>query len=377
MTENILIPVCLFSSTITMSLLIGYIKKLKRNLFESQEEIKKEKELRKIERKGRITIQQKKREDIQKEQYFNGYHFNPIGYIESPFPDRRGTPRQPNLVRAATGRIKFDKKRIQHEHFKELKEFSHIWIIWVFHENTNLDSNNLPAKIKPPRLHGSRVGCLSTRSPHRPNPIGLSVSEIITVGIDYIDIVSIDMIDGTPILDSMLLLFFSSSFITPPLPYLFLSLSFLSLFIVKPYIPYDIIPSSYNISMAPVDDNNQPIPLTSLLVPSWIYESDIPLRQVNFTENSLHILSQFEELNQFKYCQNKQHAMQLIKQVLRQDIRSGHQGRSTTLTSLSPENSETLLYECHLDSFTIQFCTFQDYILVENIFISENHHNKK
>jgi tRNA (adenine37-N6)-methyltransferase len=163
--------------------------------------IHKEKELRNIERKGRITSQKKKREEIQKQQSTNGYTFSTIGVIESPFPDRRGTPRQPNLVRAATARIRFDRKKIQHEHFKELEQFSHLWIIWVFHENTNIDSANIAAKIKPPRLHGSRVGCLSTRSPHRPNPIGLSVSEIVKVGSDYIDIICVDMVDGTPVLD--------------------------------------------------------------------------------------------------------------------------------------------------------------------------------
>lgn len=197
----------ILSSTITISLLLKQIYSLKLQILTYENDIEKEKELRKIERKGRITTQKKKREDIQKEQNSNGYNFNPIGYIESPFPDRRGTPRQPNLVRAATGRIRFDKKRIQNEHFKELEEFSHIWIVWVFHENTNLDSTNIAAKIKPPRLHGSRVGCLSTRSPHRPNPIGLSVSEIVAVGPDYIDIISIDMIDGTPVLDSKFILF--------------------------------------------------------------------------------------------------------------------------------------------------------------------------
>ncbi len=168
---------------------------------EKEREIEKERELRQIERNGRITSQKEKRKEIQKIQHLNGYNFSPIGVIESPFPDRRGTPRQPNLVRAATARIKFDKTKIQYEYFKELEEFSHIWIIWVFHENTNLDSNRIAAKIKPPRLHGTKVGCLSTRSPHRPNPIGLSVSEIISVGVDYIDIHCVDMISGTPVLD--------------------------------------------------------------------------------------------------------------------------------------------------------------------------------
>ena len=72
------------------------------------------------------------------------------------------------------------------------EQFSHIWVVWVFHKNTNVDAaaktNNqknktVPAKIQPPRLHGARVGCLSTRSPHRPNPIGLSVAEVRRVSV--------------------------------------------------------------------------------------------------------------------------------------------------------------------------------------------------
>lgn len=146
--------------------------------------------------------------------------------------------------------------------------------------------------------------------------------------------------------------------------------------------------------MAPIDDNGEVIPLTSLRVPSWIYESDIPLREVNFTEQSLQALEELEISQQFKYCHNKQHAIQLIKQVLRQDIRSHHQGRSSTTTSLTDDNSHnnnnssnsnrsvkdqdksTILYECHLDSFTIQFYTYQDYILVENILISDSNNKK-
>jgi tRNA (adenine37-N6)-methyltransferase len=196
--------------------LLKRYRSLQAQIQEYESQIQKEKDLRSIERKGRTTSQKKKREEIQKEQSTNGYTFTTIGVIESPFPDRRGTPRQPNLVRAATARIRFDKKKIQHEHFKELEQFSHLWILWVFHENTNSDSSNIAAKIKPPRLHGARVGCLSTRSPHRPNPIGLSVSEIVGVGSDYIDIICVDMIDGTPVLDGRASLTFTLNLSVSP-----------------------------------------------------------------------------------------------------------------------------------------------------------------
>ena len=185
-------------STIALYLMWRELSAANGEVADCRQLIARERELRQVERKGRISIQKQKRHDAKVDSIEKGFNFFPIGHIESPFPDRRGTPRQPNLVRAATGRIKFNKKIIQHEHFKELQEFSHIWIIWVFHvrrsptmpciynlrfmvtvqENTNTGSADIPAKIKPPRLHGAKVGCMSTRSPHRPNPIGLSVSEV-------------------------------------------------------------------------------------------------------------------------------------------------------------------------------------------------------
>lgn len=163
-------------------------------------EIDRLKRQRNEERSGRILAQQKLRELRNKESNSKGFVLEPIAYLESPFLERRGTPRQPMLVPAAKARIRFVKQRIQHEHFAELKEFSHLWVVFMFHENTNVGTT-IAARIKPPRLYGKRVGCLSSRSPHRPNPIGLSVCEILEVGADYIDIGCVDMMHGTPILD--------------------------------------------------------------------------------------------------------------------------------------------------------------------------------
>lgn len=94
------------------------------------QDLQKERELRQVERKGRISTQQRAKEQISKSLDASGlpYRYKAIGYVESPFPDRRGTPRQPQLVRAARGKIRFDKKIVQHEMFKELESFSHIWV---------------------------------------------------------------------------------------------------------------------------------------------------------------------------------------------------------------------------------------------------------
>ena len=162
--------------------------------------LEKEKELRKSERASRINIQRRAREEKTKENLLKGFTYNTIGFIRSPFGKRCGTPRQPTLCPAAKGRICFDKSIIQAEHFQEIRDFSHIWVIWSFHVNTNTDSSSLSSKVKPPRCT-FKVGCLSTRSPHRPNPIGLSVVQVLAVGSDYIDIACVDMLDGTPVLD--------------------------------------------------------------------------------------------------------------------------------------------------------------------------------
>lgn len=209
------------------------------------------KTLRDDERKGRIELQKRISDNIRNYNNINGYTFKSIGIISTPFNDRRGTPRQPILCKAAIGRINFDKNIIQYEHYKELEEFSHIWVIFVFNYNTNTDKINsftstttgIPAKIRPPRLGGKKVGCLSTRSPHRPNNIGLSVCEIIEVTKDYIDIKCIDFVDGTIILD------------------------------IKPYIPYDIIPSNIPLPMATLSDGTSIIDDTTLKVPQWVFES--------------------------------------------------------------------------------------------------------
>lgn len=174
----------------------------RRKLRKYRQEIEKQTQLRQEERKGRISAEKKLRKSQQEEVGTEGYQCPPIAVIESPFPDRRATPRQPILAPAARAFIRFNKQSIQFQHYEELAQFSHIWVIFIFHENTNVKGKGLPAKIAPPRLGGSRVGCLSTRSPHRPNPIGLSVCEIVSVTENYIEIRGVDFVHGTPVLDS-------------------------------------------------------------------------------------------------------------------------------------------------------------------------------
>ncbi|XP_034458671.1 tRNA (adenine(37)-N6)-methyltransferase isoform X2 [Hippoglossus hippoglossus] len=124
----------------------------------------------------------------------------PIGYISSCFSVKNGTPRQPTICGPSRAEL-----RIQPSVFNNpahallgLEQYSHVWIIFLFHKNGHL---SYKAKVKPPRLNGRRVGVYSTRSPHRPNALGLTLAKLDKVVGDTIHLSGIDMIAGTPVLD--------------------------------------------------------------------------------------------------------------------------------------------------------------------------------
>ena len=126
------------------------------------------------------------------------FNFNPIGYLESCYPDKFGVPRQSGLVRKAYSQLKI-KPEFQPEFSLEgLSGYSHLWLQFVFHLNS---SARFHAKVHPPRLNGQTIGLFATRSPHRPNPIGLSLVEIVEVKNDVVILAGADLVDGTPILD--------------------------------------------------------------------------------------------------------------------------------------------------------------------------------
>lgn len=125
--------------------------------------------------------------------------FKPIGTIRTVFPEKRAVPRQPTVGQQLTGTIELSSGVFTNpEHAIDgLQQFSHMWIIYHFHRNAPATH----AKVEPPRLRGERVGVFSTRSPHRPSPIGLSLVEILRIDGRRIDFRGTDMVDGTPVLD--------------------------------------------------------------------------------------------------------------------------------------------------------------------------------
>lgn len=128
----------------------------------------------------------------------------PIAHIRTCFPEKFGIPRQSGVVRELRGRVVFGPEYRAREAFRGIEGFSHLWLIWGF-------SKNPPGKwsptVRPPRLGGNRrVGVFASRSPFRPNPLGLSCVEL--CGVDYegpegpvLVVKGADMADGTPIYD--------------------------------------------------------------------------------------------------------------------------------------------------------------------------------
>jgi tRNA-Thr(GGU) m(6)t(6)A37 methyltransferase TsaA len=126
-----------------------------------------------------------------------------IAHMKSDFPTKFGLPRQSGLVEHLKSYIVFEKEYAVHEALRGLEDFSHVWIIWGFSETQREDWS---PTVRPPRLGGNkRMGVFATRSPYRPNPIGLSSVKLLrTVNEDgrlLLEVAGADLMDGTPIYD--------------------------------------------------------------------------------------------------------------------------------------------------------------------------------
>ena len=131
------------------------------------------------------------------------FTFNAIGRVSSPYKEKFAIPRQPGVVTAAKGKITLLASANNTELVRGLEQFSHIWLIFIFHATQEQGWKPL---IRPPRLGGnSKMGVLASRSTFRPNPIGMSVVKL--DGIEEVDrevcihISGLDLLDNTPVLD--------------------------------------------------------------------------------------------------------------------------------------------------------------------------------
>lgn len=194
----------------------------------------------------------------------------PIGFIRSGFPEKFGIPRQAGLVSEASASLELLPPFDTPEAVRGLEGFSHIWLIFVFH--AHLESGWKPT-VRPPRLGGNkRLGVFATRSPFRPNPVGLSAvaleRTVTQNGHTVLHLRGTDLLDGTPVLD------------------------------IKPYVPYaDALPEAQG---------------------GFAAERPQPMVQVDFTpEASTHCL----ELESEGYPRLEK----LIRQVLENDPRPAYQ----------------------------------------------------
>lgn len=124
-----------------------------------------------------------------------------IARIRSAFPEKFGIPRQSGLVQALRAEIVFEEKYRNPDALRGIEQFSHLWLIWEFSEAKR---STWSPTVRPPRLGGNeRLGVFATRSPFRPNPIGLSCVKLEKVDLDkmILTVSGADLMDGTPIFD--------------------------------------------------------------------------------------------------------------------------------------------------------------------------------
>lgn len=133
-----------------------------------------------------------------------GFTVKPIAVITTDFPEKFGIPRQAGRVREARGRVVFLPAYRNPDALRELEGFSHLWLIFDF---SLAHREGFTPTVRPPRLGGNRrVGVFASRSPFRPNPIGLSCVRLL--GIEHTEeegdvllVGGVDILSGTPILD--------------------------------------------------------------------------------------------------------------------------------------------------------------------------------
>ena len=260
--------------------------------------------------------------------------FRPIGrMVDSWFNDKNGTPRQPTICKNSKGTIDIKDMEIHFPNCKnpryaldDLTDFSHIWIIFIFdrsienrnssNEEKHMNSYFSKTKIAPPRLGGKRVGLFSTRSPHRPNLIGLTLAKLESIQGTKINVSGIDLLKGTPILD------------------------------IKPFIPAYDIPDLLSANVCPQKESNiyssdDKSPKTvmetnvhnklvvkstdlsiencDIRTPNWIKAKNI---KINFTKRSLQDINKLSKEEDEKFTELE--VIDSIKSVLQADPRSNY-----------------------------------------------------
>lgn len=128
----------------------------------------------------------------------------PIGYIYNDYKEKFGIPRQSGLSENVISKILFEEDYSDPDFFKGIEEFTHLWLIWYFSE---VDKKHIKPTVRPPKLGGNkRVGVFASRSPFRPNRIGISCVKVIKTEWNHKEgkslyVLGADLMNGTPIID--------------------------------------------------------------------------------------------------------------------------------------------------------------------------------
>jgi len=236
--------------------------------------------------------------------------FEPIGTLQSDFKEKFGVPRQSGMIPEARAVLKLRPDPAFVTALNHLEDFSHVWLIFLFHRSASGRDQAWTPTIRPPRIGApNRVGVFASRSPHRPNPIGMSAVKLDRIdfqargGIE-IHLSGVDLLDGTPILD------------------------------LKPYIPYaDSIP----------DANS-----------GWA-EGEIPKYSVQFSDEALRTIEAHSP---------DQRLMQLMIRTLEYDPRPTSQREAMPISSPQSEGRQ---FRFRLAEFDVHWTIRNAGIYVERV----------
>jgi tRNA (Thr-GGU) A37 N-methylase len=199
--------------------------------------------------------------------------------------------------------------------FDGIENFDYIWIIYIFHLNTEFSK----AKISPPKYEGTKLGIFATRSPHRPNPIGLTLAKIEKIEKNEILISSVDMISGTPVID------------------------------IKPY------------------HHLEALDMQQIKYPQWIKSQASEEKKTNviFTEESIINLRTILQNYKLLFYENFEDIFELIKGVLEIDPHSKY----------TREKKDTLLYAFYVDKLNViyEYNSSNQEVLVQSIEYSDEY----
>ncbi|VEU36281.1 unnamed protein product [Pseudo-nitzschia multistriata] len=293
---------------------------------------------------GEKSHKPNERQTQQPEEDQNDLSVMRIGVIRSIYRLCVGTPRQGLLAPDARGRIELDKigNSSTAATVSGLEEFSYIWVLFHFHLNTQSakKARRFKSKISPPAMGGKKVGIYATRSPHRHNPIGITLCKLDRIQ-EYgphkvtLHVSGLDLVDGTPVLD-----------IKPYVP-VYDSVNAVAQATLSPSPPEVQIESSISSSQTPNGSSSMSpafgdLPLPPPRVPEWVQGGLATKRNVVITKTAKNELEEILQHNpkaldfygSHCYCDSDGKGdstaatmLRVIEQVLSIDVRSSHQTR--------------------------------------------------